>query len=140
MSPSFSSVLQPSPLQLSTQPSPAAIDPAHSSVGSEWSILAGGSEAAAPARRSSRDESAFYQAEAAMLTRENQMLQMRIRELERQLSALSAAATNNNDSISTSSTSNTNGASAGVTTGENNDSLTTSATGPAEARDGSEKT
>ncbi|KAH7128798.1 hypothetical protein B0J11DRAFT_279607 [Dendryphion nanum] len=34
-----------------------------------------------------RDESAFYQAETQMLTRENQMLKLRIRELERQLSA-----------------------------------------------------
>lgn len=33
------------------------------------------------ARRSSRDESAYYQAETAMLTRENQMLRQRIREL-----------------------------------------------------------
>ncbi|KAF2762140.1 hypothetical protein EJ05DRAFT_482919 [Pseudovirgaria hyperparasitica] len=33
----------------------------------------------------SRDESAFYQAETQMLTRENQMLKMRIRELERQI-------------------------------------------------------
>lgn len=32
-------------------------------------------------RRSSRDESAFYQAEAAMLSRENQMLRQRIRDL-----------------------------------------------------------
>ncbi|KAJ5907377.1 hypothetical protein N7495_000059 [Penicillium taxi] len=36
-------------------------------------------------RRGSRDESAFYQAEAAMLNRENQMLRQRIRELERQI-------------------------------------------------------
>ncbi|KAJ5172870.1 hypothetical protein N7492_005463 [Penicillium capsulatum] len=36
-------------------------------------------------RRGSRDESAFYQAEAAMLGRENQMLRQRIRELERQI-------------------------------------------------------
>ncbi|KAF2467284.1 uncharacterized protein BDR25DRAFT_234989 [Lindgomyces ingoldianus] len=35
-----------------------------------------------------RDESAFYQAETQMLTRENQMLKLRIRELERQLSEL----------------------------------------------------
>ncbi|KAF2713306.1 hypothetical protein K504DRAFT_370597 [Pleomassaria siparia CBS 279.74] len=34
----------------------------------------------------SRDESTFYQAETQMLTRENQMLKLRIRELERQLS------------------------------------------------------
>ncbi|GLI75736.1 hypothetical protein PoHVEF18_003998 [Penicillium ochrochloron] len=37
-------------------------------------------------RRSSRDEGAYYQAEAAMLSRENQMLRQRIRELERQIS------------------------------------------------------
>lgn len=36
-------------------------------------------------RNSTRDESAFYQAETANLTRENQMLRQRIRELERQL-------------------------------------------------------
>ncbi|OKL62552.1 hypothetical protein UA08_02949 [Talaromyces atroroseus] len=93
----------------SAQSSPA-IDPVHSSVGSEWSILGGGNEAAIPsssARRSSRDESVFYQAEAAMLTRENQMLQMRIRELERQLNELSSAA-NNND----------HGSGGGASTGE----------------------
>ncbi|KAJ6108640.1 hypothetical protein N7523_009963 [Penicillium sp. IBT 18751x] len=39
-------------------------------------------------RRGSRDESAFYQAEAAMLSRENQMLRQRIRELERQIGHL----------------------------------------------------
>lgn len=36
-------------------------------------------------RNSTRDESTFYQAETANLTRENQMLRQRIRELERQL-------------------------------------------------------
>ena len=36
-------------------------------------------------RNSTRDESAFYQAETANVTRENQMLRLRIRELERQL-------------------------------------------------------
>ena len=56
----------------------SAIDPAHGSYSSEWSILTG-SEVGA--RRSSRDESAFYQAEAAMLSRENQMLRLRIRDL-----------------------------------------------------------
>lgn len=35
-----------------------------------------------------RDESAFYQAETQMLTRENQMLKLRIRELERQISEM----------------------------------------------------
>ncbi|KAJ5081855.1 hypothetical protein NUU61_010119 [Penicillium alfredii] len=39
-------------------------------------------------RRGSRDESAFYQAEASMLSRENQMLRQRIRELERQIGDL----------------------------------------------------
>ena len=34
-----------------------------------------------PAASTTRDESAFYQAETQMLTRENQMLRMRIREL-----------------------------------------------------------
>ena len=56
----------------------STIAPAHGSYSSEWSILTG-SEVGA--RRSSRDESAFYQAEAAMLSRENQMLRLRIRDL-----------------------------------------------------------
>ncbi|XWW99533.1 hypothetical protein V2A60_007543 [Cordyceps javanica] len=38
-----------------------------------------------------RDESAFYQAEAQMLTRENQMLKHRIADLQKQLTELSAA-------------------------------------------------
>ena len=41
--------------------------------GDEW-LLSGGGQGV-------RDESAFYQAETQMLTRENQMLRMRIREL-----------------------------------------------------------
>ncbi|KAJ9245333.1 hypothetical protein DTO169E5_638 [Paecilomyces variotii] len=41
-------------------------------------------------RSSSRDETTFYQAEAANLTRENQLLRQRIRELERQISELTA--------------------------------------------------
>ncbi|KAL1966141.1 hypothetical protein VTN77DRAFT_4889 [Rasamsonia byssochlamydoides] len=72
----------------SAQPT-SAIDPAHASYSSEWSGLGGGNESGIPTRRSSRDESAFYQAEAAMLSRENQMLRARIRELERQISELS---------------------------------------------------
>ncbi|PLB40233.1 uncharacterized protein BDW47DRAFT_93390 [Aspergillus candidus] len=44
-----------------------------------------------PVRRGSRDDGAFYQAEAAMLTRENQLLRQRIRELERQVSDLNPA-------------------------------------------------
>lgn len=39
-------------------------------------------------RRGSREESAFYQAETSNLTRENQMLRLRIRELERQVSEM----------------------------------------------------
>ncbi|QMW42216.1 hypothetical protein AFCA_009199 [Aspergillus flavus] len=57
--------------------------------GPEW--IAGTSES--PARRSSRDEGAFYQAEAAMLARENQILRQRIRDLERQVSELSTSPT-----------------------------------------------
>jgi hypothetical protein len=40
-------------------------------------------------RNSIRDESTYYQAETATLTRENQMLRLRIRELEKQVSELS---------------------------------------------------
>ncbi|KAJ5569443.1 uncharacterized protein N7459_008873 [Penicillium hispanicum] len=42
-------------------------------------------------RRGSRDESAYYQAEAAMLGRENQILRQRIRELERQIGDLTTS-------------------------------------------------
>lgn len=70
----------------------SALDPAHSSFSSEWSVL-GGNEAGGSARRTSRDDGAFYQAEAAMLSRENQMLRMRIRELERQISDQSTSDT-----------------------------------------------
>ncbi|RVX75997.1 hypothetical protein B0A52_00354 [Exophiala mesophila] len=45
-------------------------------------------------RNSFRNESAFYQAETANLTRENQMLRMRIRELEKQIGELSTAPAN----------------------------------------------
>ncbi|KAI9846591.1 MAG: hypothetical protein M1837_003832 [Sclerophora amabilis] len=49
---------------------------------------------------SNRDESVFYQAETQTLTRENQMLKQRIRELERQLNeAGSIAATSSSPSI-----------------------------------------
>ncbi|KAK5677060.1 hypothetical protein LTS10_010248 [Elasticomyces elasticus] len=41
-----------------------------------------------------RDESAFYQAETQTLTRENQMLKLRIRELERQVSDMTTASGN----------------------------------------------
>lgn len=42
-------------------------------------------------RRASRDESAFYQTEAVMLTRENQMLRQRVRELGKSCSMRSPA-------------------------------------------------
>ena len=45
-------------------------------------------------RNSNRDESAFYQAEVANLTRENQMLRVRIRELEKQMAEVSTAPAN----------------------------------------------
>lgn len=45
-------------------------------------------------RNSIRDESAFYQAETAALTRENQMLRLRIRELEKQVSEAHASPAN----------------------------------------------
>lgn len=46
----------------------------HPHGGEDWLLSGGGSQG-------SRDESAFYQAETQMLTRENQMLRLRIREL-----------------------------------------------------------
>ncbi|KAJ5112718.1 hypothetical protein N7532_000763 [Penicillium argentinense] len=42
-------------------------------------------------RRGSRDEGAYYQAEATMLSRENQMLRQRIRELERQIGEMTTS-------------------------------------------------
>ncbi|KPI34718.1 uncharacterized protein AB675_9430 [Cyphellophora attinorum] len=47
-----------------------------------------------PRRNSFRDESAFYQAETANLTRENQMLRMRIRDLEKQLAEANTSPAN----------------------------------------------
>ncbi|KAJ5753383.1 uncharacterized protein N7511_007536 [Penicillium nucicola] len=44
-----------------------------------------------PSRRGSRDESAFYQAEASSLGRENILLRQRIRELERQIGEMSTS-------------------------------------------------
>ncbi|KAK3703857.1 hypothetical protein LTR37_014180 [Vermiconidia calcicola] len=46
-----------------------------------------------------RDESAFYQAETQMLTRENQMLKLRIRELERQVADMSISSQPGTSSI-----------------------------------------
>ncbi|KAF1992491.1 hypothetical protein K402DRAFT_388146 [Aulographum hederae CBS 113979] len=62
------------PNSQTSSPALRPISSAHSDA-NEWTL-------GTPA---SRDESAFYQAETQMLTRENQMLKHRIRELERQL-------------------------------------------------------
>ncbi|RAK96244.1 uncharacterized protein BO80DRAFT_238389 [Aspergillus ibericus CBS 121593] len=64
------------------------IDPSSGPEGPDWTAGIGESTF----RRGSRDESAFYQAEAAMLTRENHMLRQRIRELERQVRELASGA------------------------------------------------
>lgn len=60
----------------------SSVDSARGSDGFDWN--AGSSFP--QSRRSSTDEGAFYQAEAAMLSRENQMLRQRIRELGELLS------------------------------------------------------
>ncbi|KAF7196916.1 hypothetical protein HII31_01834 [Pseudocercospora fuligena] len=52
-----------------------------------------------------RDETAFYQAETQTLTRENQMLKLRIRELERQISEMGGASVSGaQQSLATSQT------------------------------------
>ncbi|TPX21714.1 hypothetical protein DIZ76_015676 [Coccidioides immitis] len=71
----------------SSVPNPPGFQPDFSLTGPEWVALGGDGAG----RRCSRDESAFYQAETANLTRENQMLRLRIRELERQVSQLTAS-------------------------------------------------
>ena len=86
--------------RISRGPSSASRSPALRALpGHESSLGASGDWPPSPietvARRNSlRDESAFYQAETANLTRENQMLRMRIRELEKQISELNAAPAN----------------------------------------------
>ncbi|RAL17762.1 uncharacterized protein BO97DRAFT_419990 [Aspergillus homomorphus CBS 101889] len=67
--------------------------------GLEWT----GGIGESPARRGSRDEGALYQAEAAMLARENQMLRQRIRELERQVSEFTLGAQPSESSATPSS-------------------------------------
>ncbi|PTB60735.1 hypothetical protein M431DRAFT_71457 [Trichoderma harzianum CBS 226.95] len=51
-----------------------------------------------------RDESAFYQAETQMLTRENQMLRHRIRELEKQVSEMTSSPVPNEPPVSSNLT------------------------------------
>ncbi|EXJ90686.1 hypothetical protein A1O1_03790 [Capronia coronata CBS 617.96] len=91
----------PQPRRFSRGPSSASRSPALRPMqgGHDSSLGASGEWPPSPvetaARRNSfRDESAFYQAETANLTRENQMLRMRIRELEKQLSELSSVPAN----------------------------------------------
>lgn len=69
--------------------------PIHTHQETNHSSLASGEWPPSPVdftrRNSSRDESAYYQAETATLTRENQMLRLRIRELERQVHELNGS-------------------------------------------------
>ncbi|KAJ9614217.1 hypothetical protein H2200_002353 [Cladophialophora chaetospira] len=94
----------PSTRRISRGPSSASRSPAlRPLIGQESSIGTAVSgdwppspiESVSTARRNSfRDETAYYQAETANLTRENQMLRMRIRELERQISDLGTSPRN----------------------------------------------
>ncbi|KAJ5215679.1 uncharacterized protein N7498_002086 [Penicillium cinerascens] len=88
MPPPAPSSNRPSISSLSNRPPSLITSPnMHPQDASRWSD---GTEAfpalrESSSRRGSRDDSAFHQAEAAMLGRENQMLRQRIRELERQI-------------------------------------------------------
>ncbi|PGH12813.1 hypothetical protein AJ79_04037 [Helicocarpus griseus UAMH5409] len=66
---------------------PSRTDPETGVTSTDWTSVGGDGSG----RRGSRDETSFYQAETAMLTRENQMLRLRIRELESQVANLSAS-------------------------------------------------
>lgn len=82
VSPSFSSRRQSRPSSQAASPSLRPQSSLHHLRGPPEGLeaLAGTSDNAA-SRSNSRDECAFYQAEAAMLSRENQMLRQRIRDL-----------------------------------------------------------
>ncbi|OJJ80545.1 uncharacterized protein ASPGLDRAFT_38910 [Aspergillus glaucus CBS 516.65] len=88
VSPSFSSRRQSRPSSQAASPSLRPQSSLHHLRGPPEGLesLAGTSDNAA-SRSNSRDECAFYQAEAAMLSRENQMLRQRIRDLERQVAS-----------------------------------------------------
>jgi hypothetical protein len=86
--------IRPSRHSSSSRPASSSRHASTSQTGSPaLGALPGGSDAdvgslpgsATVASFAGRDECAFYQAETQMLTRENQMLRMRIKELERQL-------------------------------------------------------
>ncbi|KAL2365634.1 hypothetical protein RJZ56_001394 [Blastomyces dermatitidis] len=66
---------------------PPHSDPETNIWTADWASMGGDGSG----RRGSRDETSYYQAETAMLTRENQMLRVRIRELERQVAELSSS-------------------------------------------------
>ncbi|KAJ5604410.1 hypothetical protein N7510_009564 [Penicillium lagena] len=88
--PSISSVTNRRSSRTSSQATSPNLRPLDSSRGSEaGETLPAARESVS--RRGSRDEGAYYQAEAAMLGRENQMLRQRIRELERQINDLTTA-------------------------------------------------
>ncbi|KAL5386330.1 hypothetical protein PMIN06_009663 [Paraphaeosphaeria minitans] len=74
-----------------------AVSPALRPLSSHGFVGYESSESLPPSRWAGRerDESAFYQAETQTLTRENQMLKQRIRELERQLSEAAPAPASN---------------------------------------------
>lgn len=85
------------PFRTARQPSSANRSPAlpshpgrQSSVSSSIDILSPPSPTERQRRNSRGDDCAYYQAETANLTRENQMLRMRIRELEKQVSEMSS--------------------------------------------------
>ncbi|BCR88277.1 uncharacterized protein ACHE_40841S [Aspergillus chevalieri] len=88
LSPSFSSRRQSRPSSQAASPNLRPQPSLHHLRGPPEGLesLAGTSDNAA-SRSNSRDECAFYQAEAAMLSRENQMLRQRIRDLERQVAS-----------------------------------------------------
>jgi hypothetical protein len=86
--------------RISRGPSSASRSPAlrplagHDSSTDNWPPSPVESVTAAARRNSFRDETAYYQAETNNLTRENQMLRLRIRELERQISDLNSSPRN----------------------------------------------
>ncbi|RMZ81148.1 hypothetical protein DV737_g2711, partial [Chaetothyriales sp. CBS 132003] len=77
----------------SANPSPA-LRPIHGNDVGSSSVDQSPSPLDIARRNSTRDESSFYQAETVALTRENQLLRQRIRELEKQVSELTAATHN----------------------------------------------
>ncbi|KAF2502479.1 hypothetical protein BU16DRAFT_521203 [Lophium mytilinum] len=86
--PAYNSLSRQSSLHNQSQSSSHAGSPAIRPVSSALGSQNESSEFLIGTPASARDESAFYQAETQTLTRENQMLKLRIRELERQMTEL----------------------------------------------------